>query len=71
MEDSLSAVRELCKVGCMPVLSPYVPNGEIKDAPTPEFMKEVLNKSREIIDEYNIELGPLCNSCRHNTIHYK
>lgn len=71
MVDSLSAVLELCKAGCMPVLSPYVPNGETIDAPTPEFMREVLNKSREIIDEYNIELGPLCNSCRHNTIHYK
>ncbi|MDE6141081.1 MAG: radical SAM protein [Bacilli bacterium] len=71
MEDSLNAVRELCKIGCMPVLSPYVPNDDMIDAPSPEFMKEVLDKTREIISEYNIELGPLCESCRHNTIHYK
>lgn len=71
IDDSLMAVRKLCEVGCMPVLSPYVPNDDLIKAPTPEFMKEVLNKSRKIIEEYNVELGPLCESCRHNTIHYK
>lgn len=71
IDDSLMAVRKLCEVGCMPVLSPYVPNDDLIKQPTPEFMKEVLNKSRKITEEYNIELGPLCESCRHNTIHYK
>lgn len=70
INDSLKAVEELCKIGCMPVLSPYIPNDTETSLPKPEVMKEVLLKSKEIADKYNIELGPLCASCKHNTIHF-
>lgn len=71
IEDSLKAVEELSSIGCMPVLSPYIPNDSENFLPKPEFMKEVLLKSKEITDKYNIELGPICNFCKHNTIHFK
>ncbi len=71
IEDSLKAVEELSKLGCMPVLSPYIPiNKEIHMSKS-EFMKEILIRSKEITDKYEIELGPLCDSCKHNTINFK
>lgn len=69
--DTLKAVKDLCEIGCVPILSPYVPIDDSIDAPTPDFMKEVLIKTREITEKYNIDLGPSCQSCRHNTIHFK
>ena len=71
IQDSLKAVEELCKIDCMPVLSPYIPNDDETFLPKPEFMKEVLLKSKEIADKYNVELGPICDSCKHNTIHFR
>ena len=70
INDSLKAVEELCKIDCMPVLSPYIPNDNETFLPKPEFMKEVLLKSKVIADKYNVELGPICNSCKHNTINF-
>lgn len=71
ISDSLRAVEELCKVGCLPVLSPYIPNDAETFLPKPDFMKEVLIKSSLIAKKYNLELGPLCDSCKHNTIHFR
>lgn len=68
--DTIKAVKELCKIGCMPVLSPYIPNGDDTTSLTPEIMKEVLLRSKEIADQYHVELGPICDSCKHNTIHF-
>lgn len=71
VSDTIKAVEELSEIGCMPVLSPYVPNDDETTSPTPEIMKDVLLKSKEIVDKYNVELGPICDSCKHNTIHFK
>lgn len=71
IEDSLKAVDELSSLGCIPVLSPYIPNDDETFLPEPEFMKEVLLKSKEIVDKKMLELGPVCDSCKHNTIHFK
>lgn len=71
IEDSLKAVDKLCSLGCMPVLSPYIPNDNESHKPTPEFMREVLLSAKEIADKYNMELGPKCDSCKHNTIHFR
>lgn len=54
----------------MPVLSPYIPNNPQTSLPKPEFMKKVLLKSKTIADKYNVELVPLCKSCKHNTISF-
>lgn len=71
MKDSLKAVEKLSSLGCMPVLSPYIPNDKETFSPKPDFMREILIKSKEITDKNNIELGPICDSCKHNTIHFK
>lgn len=69
VQDSLTAVEDLCKIGCMPVLCPYIPSDEIDvSKPNPKFMKEVLLGALEIADRYNVKLGPLCDSCKHNTL---
>ncbi len=71
IEDSLEAVEKISSLGCIPVLSPYIPNDKKTFFPKPEFMKKVLIGSQEIVDRYHIELGPVCVSCKHNTIHFK
>ena len=70
ISDSLKAVEELSKIGCMPVLSPYIPIDNTINKPSPELTKEVLLQSKKITDKYNVELGPKCNSCKHNTINF-
>ncbi len=70
VQDSLIAVEDLCRIGCMPVLCPYIPNDLETKMPKPEFMKEVLIGAKAIAKKYNVKLGPLCDSCKHNTIFY-
>lgn len=70
-EDTLKAVELLSQIGCIPVLSPYVPISKKIDVPTPEFMESILLASQEIVSKYNLELGPKCDYCKHNTIHFR
>lgn len=71
IEDSLNAVEELSKIGVIPVLSPFIPGKKGEEMPNPKLMKKVVLKSKEIVEKYDLELGPACISCRHNTIHFK
>ncbi len=71
LEDTLNAVDLLCSIGCMPVLSPYIPIDNKIQAPTPDFTEKVLLESARIASLYNMELGPTCDSCKNNTIHFK
>lgn len=71
VEDSLQAVQDLSEIGATPVLSPFVPSKKSEMPPKPELMKEVLNKARDIVERYDVKLGPSCISCRHNTIHFE
>lgn len=71
IKDSIQAVHKLCAIGCIPVLSPYIPNDKDTFLPTPDVMKDVLLKTKEITDKFGVELGPTCNYCKHNTIHFK
>jgi len=70
IEDTLKGVELLCKIGCVPVLSPYVPINEetLDKQPTPEMMMEVRIKAEEIAEKYNVPIGPLCEPCSHNAI---
>ena len=67
-EDTLNAVEEICKCGCMPMLSPYIPYNGIGDYPSSEFLIEVYEKTEEILNKYNIPMAPLCKKCKHNTL---
>ena len=67
-QDTLKAVEEICKCGCMPMLSPYIPYNNIGNYPSADFLYDVYKKSRKIIDKYNLNLAPLCAKCRHNTL---
>ena len=71
IEDSLQAVECLSSIGCMPVLSPYITNDNETTFPEPKLMKEVLLKSQEIVEKNKTELGPICDVCKHNTIHFR
>ena len=67
-EDTLKAVEEICKCGCMPMLSPYIPYNGIGNYPTAQFLIDVYEETIKILKKYNIPLAPLCAKCRHNTL---
>ena len=68
LKDTLKAVELICKTGCMPMLSPYIPYNNIGKFPTVDFLLKAKEKTNEILSKYNIPLAPLCEKCRHNTL---
>ena len=68
IEDTLQAVELICKAGCMPMLSPYIPYNNIGKFPSVDFLLKAKEKTDEILTKYNIPLAPLCKKCKHNTL---
>ena len=71
-EDTLSGVEEIAKRGAMPVLSPFVPAPGAflarEQAPSPDYLIDVLLASKGILERYGLELGPKCRPCCHNNL---
>lgn len=68
LEETLIGVEKLASIGCNPVLSPLFPYGEANFPPKADLFIKAREKSEEICKKYNIELGPLCKPCSHNTL---
>lgn len=69
IEDTIKGIELLCQIGCMPVLSPYIPmNGMEVKKPSVETMLKVREIAEEISNQYQVPLGPLCKPCTHNSI---
>ena len=71
-EDTLNGVRALLDCGCLPVLSVFVPapGTDMANYPAPsvEFLLETVRKAADIAREAQLQLGPLCRPCTHNSI---
>lgn len=71
-EDTLNGVRELLDCGCLPVLSAFVaaPGTDMANYPAPgvEFLLEIVRKAADMAREANLQLGPLCRPCTHNSL---
>jgi hypothetical protein len=71
-EYTLLGVKALCEIGCLPVLSPFIPDARTKlphhEKPDPEFLLSTLLEATEITKEYGLNLGPVCLPCRHNVL---
>lgn len=71
-ESTLNGVRQLARLGCDPVLSPFKPlkNTGLENVlpPPTEFQEYVYNESEIIVREYDVLLGPRCIPCQHNTL---
>lgn len=71
-EDTLNGVRALLDCGCLPVLSAFVPapGTDMANYPAPSvaFLLETVMKAAEMAREANLQLGPLCRPCTHNSI---
>ena len=72
-EDSiLQGIRELCKIGVMPILSVFRPipgtNTENIVPPSNKFLKDIYIKGTMICKEFSLNLGPECPSCQNNTL---
>ena len=72
MDSTLAGVRALLERGCVPVLSPFVPDTVTPMAdsrpPTAEYTLEVFFRATELAEEYGAYLGPDCVPCMHNTM---
>jgi len=67
-DDTISAVERVCQIGCMPMLSPYIPYNEIGTFPNADDLIKTLDKAEKIAKKYNVSIAPLCKKCRHNTL---
>jgi len=72
--DTLKGVEEFAKVGCDIVLSPFRPAEktpiDIKKTPNEEEMKKIYERSREIVEKYDVVIGPRCIPCQHNALSF-
>lgn len=68
MEDTIAGVEALAKIGVNPVLSPLFPYGEANTKPNAERFITARKLAEEVCKKYDIELGPLCKPCQHNTL---
>jgi hypothetical protein len=68
LEETLKGVEKLAKIGCNPVLSPLFPYGEANFPPNAELFIKARELSEKICKKYDIELGPFCKPCSHNTL---
>jgi Biotin synthase-related enzyme len=71
-EDTLKAVEKISSLGCIPVLSAFVPGSgtsmEREPKPEVEFLLDCVYEAAQIVEQYGMELGPLCRPCTHNSI---
>lgn len=71
-EDTLLGVEAICEIGCIPVLSAFVPaNGTFMERylkPEVGVLYEIVQKSAEITKRYGTSLGPVCRPCTHNSL---
>ncbi len=72
MADTLAGVRAIAERGCIPVLSPFRPDGStpLRDEapPTAEFLTELYLRARDVSQQLGVRLGPKCLPCSHNTL---
>lgn len=69
VEDTIKGIELLCSIGCMPILSPYIPYENIDvEMPTVETMLKVRKEAEKISQKYNVPIGPTCKLCSYNAI---
>ena len=71
-QSTLNGVEFLCRLGVMPILSPFrpIPGTKLKkwtsfDGPELFF---IWQEAQKICEDYDQTLGPLCKACQNNTI---
>lgn len=72
MESLLEGVEAVCRLGAVPILSPFrpVPFTDMQDVvpPSNEWFLELTQRAEEICRRYSLTLGPSCPACRNNTL---
>lgn len=73
-EQTLEGVAWLASLGCSPVLSPFrpAPDTLLQDADpvSTTDLELILERSRAIVREHGVLLGPRCVACQHNTLSF-
>lgn len=72
MEATLAGVEHLASMGVDPVLSPFRPASGTElshlSPPSADDIYELLQEARSIAAKYDVNLGPGCIPCQHNTL---
>jgi hypothetical protein len=70
--ETLRGVEALARIGCDPVLSPFIPGEKTLlsniTPPSIEDLENVYSASKAIADKYGVKIGPRCIPCQHNTL---
>jgi Radical SAM superfamily len=73
-DETIAGVDWLASLGCHPVLSPFRParHTPLADEPpmSPDVLETVLVESRKVVRTRDVELGPRCAPCQHNTLSF-
>lgn len=69
-ESLLNGIEELCKNGIIPCLSIYrmTQNDIITLNPTNKYLLNIYRCAEEIVEKYNLFLGPRCDKCKNNML---
>lgn len=71
-ESTLAGVRALLERGCVPVLSPFIPDPitPMRDvrAPSTDLTLDVFHRASDLAARFGTTLGPTCAPCMHNTM---
>lgn len=74
LEDTLAGVRAIAERGGTPVLSPFRPDPAtpLADLQPPDsaLLREAYERASEILEQYDVVLGPPCPPCTHNTLNF-
>jgi hypothetical protein len=72
MDDTLAGVEALAQRGADPMLSPFRPSPITPLAnfkpPTTDQLVETYLRSQELVEKYDVKLGPRCIPCGHNVM---
>jgi hypothetical protein len=74
MADTLAGVRAIAERGGTPVLSPFrpalgTPLSSVKP-PDSASMREIYERASDLLQDYQMVLGPDCPPCSHNTLSF-
>jgi len=74
MADTLAGVRAIAERGGTPVLSPFRPDPATPlsrvSPPDASTMRETYLRAMDILDDFEVTLGPDCPPCSHNTLNF-
>lgn len=71
-QSLLEGIRDLCEINVIPCLSIYrkTDNTIENINPTNKYLEDIYCKASQIVEEYDLILGPKCEKCKNNMLSF-